>query len=331
MDEQAEHTLRALGLPSVDVIPPRELEDYDREFAAVAGGRSHAEYCWTAQPALCAFVLDREPGLEWITYLDADMEFFAAPKPLFEELGDASVMLSTHRYAPEFRAPQGPGVAYEEPGGLFNAHFTTFRRDAVGLAAVKRWRDLCIEWCRDRVERDRYAGQKYLDELPVMFPGVRVSAHIGGGLAPWNVSQYRLEAQNGHVLVNGVPVIFHHLQSLELHPADAAGLWAARRTRAYRLTEGPVPLVWTTGWRLTERELSLLWDPYIGRLSQACRDVMDATGTETLPFAPVRRRRVAFQVARRRIPPTVRTALWRARAAVRRRRGGRAVHPARLA
>jgi hypothetical protein len=302
MDEPAERALRALALPELEIIPLRELEAHDRELARVKADRSHAEYCWTAASALCAFVLEREPSLELITYLDADMEFFASPAPLFRELGEGSVMLSPHRYSPGFRARERPGAPYEEPGGLFNVQFTTFRRDESGLAALAWWRERCIEWCRDRYEPSRYAGQKYLDEFPGRFAGVRVAEHLGAGVAPWNISQYRLEQRNGRVLVDGSPLIYHHFQSLETHPATQAARRVTRRIRAYRLTEEPVPLVWTTGWRLTERELSLLWDPYMARVSQACRDVMDVSGADRPPMPRLDPRRVAFHVMRRRVP-----------------------------
>jgi hypothetical protein len=321
MDEPAERALRALALPELEVIPLRELEAHDRELARVKADRSHAEYCWTAASALCAFVFDHEPSVELITYLDADMEFFASPETLFRELGDGSVMLSPHQYAPEFKAKQRTGAPYDEPGGQFNVQFTTFRRDESGLAALAWWRERCIERCRDRYEPGRYAGQKYLDELPSRFAGVRVAKHVGAGVAPWNISQYRLEQRNGQLLVDGTPLIYHHFQSLEVHPATPAARRVARSTSAYRLTEGPIPLVWTTGWRLNERELSMLWDPYMARLSQACRDVMDATGADQPPMPRLKPRRAAFHVIRRRVPGAVRKAYWHTRAAVWMRRG----------
>ena len=39
-----------------------------------------------------------------------------------------------------------------------------------GIAALRWWRERCIEWCYDCVEGDRFADQRYLDRLPGMFP-----------------------------------------------------------------------------------------------------------------------------------------------------------------
>jgi len=322
MDVHAERSLRRMELPGLEVIPLSELEEHDGELLAVKRERSHAEYCWTAASALCTYALKRDPALEMITYLDADLEFFASPSPLFDELGDGSVLLSPHRCSLEFTAALGPDGVPDEPGGLYNVQFTTFRRDREGSAALAWWRSRCIEWCRDRFERGRYAGQKYLDEMPGMFPGVRTLDHLGAGLAPWNVSQYRLEQPGDQILVNGVPLIFSHFQSLKMHRGTRAARALARMTHAYRFTSGPIPLIWTTGWRLTERELSLLWDPYMDRVSEACGDVVATLETDDVSGAPLRPAQVAFQLIRRRVPIAVRNTFWDARAAVWRRRGG---------
>ena len=106
------------------------------------------------------------------------------------ELGSSSVQIVPHRYAPEY-------LQFEESSGIYNVEWLTFRRDHRGLAALNWWRERCIEWCYDRPEPGRYADQKYLEELPRRFGGVRVLANVGGGVGPWNVSQYRLEAGMG--------------------------------------------------------------------------------------------------------------------------------------
>src|SRR5262249_5291447 len=163
-----------------------DLEEHDPGLLDVKPSRSRTEYYWTATPAVCSYALKTEPGLESITYLDADLMFFADPAPAFEELADGSILIVPHRYAPEHRI-------WEEPCGIYNVQFVTFRRDANGLAALDWWRERCLEWCYNRYEDGRFGDQKYLDDWPTRFGGVRVLEHLGGGLAPWNVGQYRLE------------------------------------------------------------------------------------------------------------------------------------------
>ena len=55
-----------------------------------------------------------------------------------------------------------------------------------------------------------YPGQTSLDEWPKLFKGVKEIAHIGAGVAPWNVQQYTLGTSKGGITVNDVPLIFFH-------------------------------------------------------------------------------------------------------------------------
>jgi hypothetical protein len=307
MDGRTKAALDRLNLPHLIAIQLAELEAHDPALLAVKGTRTPVEYYWTATPAICLYSLERETGLEHIVYLDADLKFYADPAPLFDELGDGSILLMPHLPASEFG--EGPDRAC----GRFNVAFEVFRRDENGLSALHWWHDRCIEWCYERHQAGRYGDQKYLDDWPERFAGVQVSRHPGAGVAAWNVGDRRLEPQNGRLLVDGRPLIFHHFSSLELHPADPIARWIAGRSAAYRLTPAPAPLVWTTGWRVSERELDLLWDPYVADLGRALGELQQVTDAGVLRPPSLRLRRAAFQVARRRLPRRLRAAYWRAR------------------
>jgi hypothetical protein len=311
LDGETLAALRKLALPGVVAISLEELERHDPALVAVKGTRSRTEYYWTATPAICMFALEREPDLDHVVHLDADLEFYADPALLLDELEAGSVLLIPHRPAPEF----GDFPGNPRPLGHFNVSVEVFRRDDQGLAALRWWRERCLEWCYDRVEPARYGDQKYLDEMPLRFSGVRECVHRGAGLAPWNVAAHDLAWRDGRLCVDGeTPAIFHHFQGLEVHPATRAGLLYARASRAYRLTRGPVPLVWTAGWRLTESELQVLWDPYVARLSVTAADVRDIVGAAAEP-PPLRPRRAAFHELRRRLPVGARNAYRRLRRA----------------
>jgi hypothetical protein len=315
-DPETRAALAALDLPRAVLVPIAELEDAHPELAAVRPTRTRTEYYWTATPATCLFVLERNPHLRQLVRVDADLRFYADPTPLFDELGDGSVLLMPHRVAPEFR-----GATEEQQrflGGRFNVQFEVFRHDERGLSALRWWHERCIEWCYSRVEPGRFGDQAYLDDWETRFRGVRACSHPGAGLAPWNIGRYALEAPSGGLRVDGEPVIFHHFQSLEVHRASLAGGAVAHLSRAYRKVDGPVPLVWTAGWRLTDQQLNLLWDPYVEELSAAYGDLVQASSFPAL--APLRANVAAFHVLRRRLPVRLRNRYWRGRNALRMRR-----------
>ena len=224
-DEEAEALLRHLALEHLAIVPLADLEAHDPGLAAVKDDRSPVEYCWTATPTLPRYLFDTRPELAEVTYLDADLLFFSDPEPLFQEMGDASVLITPHRYPTEY--------AHHETAGIYNVQFLTFRRTEDGLRALDWWRERCLEWCYYRLEDGKLGDQKYLDDWPRRFAGVHVLEHVGGGLAPWNALRYRVERGAAGVTVDGVPLVFFHFHGMRLrhsgrHAAHPPGFHVPR-------------------------------------------------------------------------------------------------------
>ena len=289
IDDETKQLLDRLDEPGVVSIGLNELEQHDPALARVKGGRTRGEYCWTATPALCRFLLDREPELEGVTYLDADLLFFADPQPLHDELGRDSVLIVPHRYAPQW-------AEQERAQGIYNVEWLTFRRDDRGLAVLDWWRERCIEWCYARVEDGKFGDQKYLDDWPERFEGVHVLRHPGGGLAPWNVPRHRLANDAGSITVDGEPLVFFHAHSLALHRLDA-------RTRALAALELPLGprvdegVAWTTNYPVGDADRAWIWSPYIRRLLTVSNELRELSPGAGEPYVPVNYRKVLHPVA----------------------------------
>lgn len=206
-DDLAYEVLQKLALPEVVPIPLRGFEEGDKELLQAKDNRSRIEYYFTCTPSLPLYILRNHPEVDVISYLDADLFFFSDPSPIYEELGDGSVLIIGHRFPPRLR--------HLEVYGIYNVGLLSFRRDDVGLECLHWWRSRCLEWCYDRAEGGRFADQKYLDDWPTRFPGVVVLQHKGAGLAPWNVENYSLSLQDGQVLVDAQPLLFFHFHGLK--------------------------------------------------------------------------------------------------------------------
>jgi len=210
LSDQCRDALRALDDPEVRVIDLTALETADPELAATKSSRTRAEYYFTLTSCWCEYLLAAQPDIELLTYLDSDLFFYSSPQPLFSELTDASIGIIEHR--------SGRSRAIEDKYGRFNVGWLSFRNDHIGRACLERWRKLCLHWCFDRVESGRFADQKYLDDWPALYDRVRILDHPGANLAPWNVSQHRLECMADEILVDGLPLIFYHFQRLRELP-----------------------------------------------------------------------------------------------------------------
>jgi hypothetical protein len=91
-DEISRVILEKLNFPNVTVIPIHRIEQGDVELTSTKTTRSLVEYYWTAGPSIILWVLENYPQIDVLTYIDSDLFFFSSPEPIFDELGDNSVM-----------------------------------------------------------------------------------------------------------------------------------------------------------------------------------------------------------------------------------------------
>ena len=188
-DDKTYQTLTQLNLPDLNCVP---LSDFETDaLRAVKPTRSVGEYCWTCTPFSIAHVLSL-PGVEACTYVDADLYFFSSPLPLIEEIGNKAVLISPHRYTPQYDQ--------SEKSGIYCVQFMRFTNTEAGWIALNWWKEACLDWCYNRFEAGKFGDQKYLDDWPTRFESVHVLEHLGGGLAPWNIQQYHLEVRDGHLM-----------------------------------------------------------------------------------------------------------------------------------
>jgi hypothetical protein len=214
-DDLAYELLNKLNLEKVTLITLSQFED--EELLRIKPQRTRQEYCWTCTPSTALYVLNTEPHVDAITYLDADLMFFSSPEPIFAEAENASILLIEHRYLPEFDL--------SATHGIYNVQFMLFRRNSEGLQALNWWRDRCIEWCFTRVEDNKFGDQKYLDDWPERFTGVHILRQLGAGVAPWNSAKYTLDRREDKVYVESDILIFYHFHALKFYYFNIAYLY----------------------------------------------------------------------------------------------------------
>ncbi|MFA6598971.1 MAG: glycosyl transferase [Ignavibacteriaceae bacterium] len=210
-DDKCFSILTQLQLKKATIISLKEFED--EELLRIKPSRSIGEYCWTSTSSTILFILEKYK-VESCTYLDADLNFYSSPKPIFDELGDGSILLTEHRYSPEFVKSDF------KKSGKYCVQFITFKNDERGLTALRWWRERCLEWCFAYYEDGKFGDQLYLEDWTERFEGVHVMQHLGGGLAGWNVQQYDFISKDGKYFgiekttQKEFEVIFYHFHYL---------------------------------------------------------------------------------------------------------------------
>ncbi|MES2213784.1 MAG: hypothetical protein V4465_00100 [Patescibacteria group bacterium] len=203
LDDLTYDILQKLHLKNV--IPIRVSEIEDDELREAKKDRTISEYSWTLKPSMATYILKKHPEIKILFYIDTDIYFYSSIEPLYEEMGDASVMLFPHRL------PKGKKYKEEEVG-KYNGGMIMFRNVDEGKRIIEWWRQQCNEWCYLKAEPGKLGDQKYLDYFEEKFEGVKISENLGADVATWNIKNYRGTVQkiDGQVYVLGVPLICFH-------------------------------------------------------------------------------------------------------------------------
>lgn len=263
-DDRANKILKKLAFQNTTIISLKEFED--EKLLSVKPARSIAEYCWTSTSSTILYVLENFK-VDNCTYIDADIYFYLSPKIIFDEMGDKSILLTEHRYSPKYNK--------ELKAGKYCVQFVTFKNDERALKALNWWRDRCIEWCFNRFEDGKFGDQLYLDDWTERFEGVHVMENLGGGLAAWNIQQYRFESDHGKLIGTEIntgkkfKAVFYHFHYLKFFKNGQIEL--GRRT-------------------LNDDILNLFYKPYVKLLEEIKSEValidslFDPNGSAQNPF-----------------------------------------------
>ena len=245
LSDECHAVLSALALPGVVALRLADLEAHDRALPAAKADRSVIDYYFTCTATLMAWLFESHSDIGVLTYLDADLFFFRSPDFLLDEFEGSSIFIVPHNFSPRNR--------HLARYGIYNVGWVSLRRDESGQACLAWWRQSCLDWCRDDEVEGRFADQKYLDQFPERFSGVRISRHPGVNLAPWNLDNHTLSlGGDGAPLVDGKRLIFFHFHGLR------------------RLA----PFLWNTQTRefgapLNRLVRSLIYAPYLVALESA--------------------------------------------------------------
>jgi hypothetical protein len=223
-DDDCEEVLRQLNLSHATVISLRDFET--PALLAVKADRTPGEYCWTCTSFTIWYCIHTF-SLSHCTYLDADLLFFDDPALLTSEMGANSVLITEHRYSNEHDQ--------SELSGIYCVQFVTFKNTTEGLTVLSWWMNACLNWCFARFEDGKFGDQKYLDDWTTRFTGIHVLQHRGGGIAPWNATDYTYETHLDKVMLtaeNGkkTSLVFYHFHDFRYCAEQSFRLTAEQYT-----------------------------------------------------------------------------------------------------
>jgi len=184
-----------------------ELENQELQFAKQ--NRTLVEYYFTLSPILPLYLL-KKFKLDHICSMDADLFFYNSPEKYFDYLNQYSIIITPHKFSKE--------LSDREKYGLFNVSFQIFKNDEIGIGCLTKWKNQCIEWCKDQYDEInmRFADQKYLDNWKDDFKNsLFILEGSDTGLAIWNINNYKLKFYKNNLYSNNTKVIFFHFHNFK--------------------------------------------------------------------------------------------------------------------
>jgi hypothetical protein len=291
MDDYVLGALRSLNLPNLRPMGLSEIEN--DALRAVRGKRTIGEYCWTCTTPLLLRVIAEQPQDAVVTYVDADLRFFSDPSVVLAEMGKGSIYVHEHDFAQEHGHLQ-------MVSGRFNVGLVAFRNNEEGRTCLEKWSAQCLEQCVMDPAAGLCGDQGYMDEWPGLYAGLVISKNPGVGLAPWNISKYRVANHQRRVTVDGKSVVFYHYHSM----------------RMMRPRLGFKPIATTKGnYRFEQSVINAIYAPYAREVWQASRqldrkrhNITKAIPTIPHVYAETRNDQLMFQIGGYSFP--VKSNVW---------------------
>ena len=183
-----------------------EMENYFKDLKTAKQNRNRIEYFFTCTPAVCNYIIKNNKGIDFLTYLDSDLYFFSSPQVIFDEIGEKSISIIEHRF--------NWITSRQRKFGIYNVGWITFKNDSDGRKCLDDWMKNCVEWCYQKVEKKRFADQKYLDDWPNIYQNVCVIKNVGANVATWNIGSYKISEREGEIFVGDQKLVFYHFANL---------------------------------------------------------------------------------------------------------------------
>lgn len=240
VDEQSAEMLIKIA-PERSVIV-RHDQFSTPELAKTRTNRSRGEYCWTCKPIALGYLARTMTDADWLVYVDADMLFFSDPD-LALPGPDKHYVLTPHRFHEAFER-------FANSAGAFNAGLVGVRRSPEGQQAIDWWGERCIESCSFTPTATTFGDQKYLDQLPVLFPFGSSTPTPGLNAAPWNIENYRVHEIGGRIYLDEYPLVLYHFQGLKILSNRLVDLYGGNR-------------------RLSNELRRFVYEPYLKQLTAA--------------------------------------------------------------
>lgn len=205
-------------LPSHVLIARQQVNISDVLWEKMAFQYNLVEFCTAIKPACFQFLFDKKQ-YEKVIYADPDVYFFGSPNDIFDQLDNASILLTPHllRLQPSLKKDYPDHLFLLN--GTFNLGFLALKSGETTSRFLPWWHNRLLGECYFDNDKGMATDQKWISLLPSYFSPeeMKVSFHRGMNVAPWNFDERELVPVSGGWRVRdrgadgpGDPLLFVH-------------------------------------------------------------------------------------------------------------------------
>lgn len=187
------------------------LKDYSAYFSIDKSKyQNEKEFYFSLTPGICLYLMQNFKDIDLLLYLDADVYLFNKIDILYQEIGDSSIAICSHRL------PWYINLVSKNYG-VYNVGVNAFRNDKEGNKCLVQWHNDCTGWAPNQKNYPLsfFSDQIWLDKWPEKYKNLKIINHIGINTAPWNAVQYKFIRRDNKYFVNDFPLVIYHFSSLK--------------------------------------------------------------------------------------------------------------------
>jgi len=208
LDDEVVRYFKKLNKPNITVVT---LEEYSLYFSIDKSKyENEKEFYFSLTPGVCLYVLKHYDNIDILLYLDADVYLFNDLEIVYNEIGDASIALCSHRlpWYIDFMSKNY---------GIYNVGVNAFRNDKEGNLCLEQWHQDCVTWTKGQKDYPLsfFSDQIWLDTWPSTYQNVKILDHVGINTAPWNAMGYKFTKKNDSYYVDDTELVIYHFSSLK--------------------------------------------------------------------------------------------------------------------
>lgn len=182
------------------------------------------------KPYFIRHFFEKNPEVETVIYFDPDIIVF---QPLDHLL--ASLALHPIVVTPHITVPHDDDLSTNENDhlntGTYNLGFIALRRSSDVTEFVAWWCEKLAYECFNNVCEGLFTDQKWINLVPIYWPGTKIEKHPGYNVAYWNLHERHLSQRNGTFFVNETwPLQFFHFSGYGLNQPTVLSKYQNRHT-----------------------------------------------------------------------------------------------------